>query len=479
MRCAVCDTDVPAGAFCGTCGAHLSAHRGNGRGVLRAGAYAAAPGEHVLRLSVASSLFPHLPHRSRAPFRVALSVLFLALIAFALLGWQAPLIAVSALGLPLLFVLYLHETDIDDDLPVSTLALTAALGVGLGVGWSLLTGSIVAESYDVALSEGTSAGHSILEGLVIPAGSCGPHGPARSGGAAAATRDPRVVGRVRDRRTECDRVRRLGNADPVGSPIRNGADGAGPTGQRASRRGGYSRGGNAVDRRRDGRLGWCGTVVHPTRGYGPSAGGCAASFEFRCGAWPLRCARIDGGRPSFTNGLHFGLHLLVAVFALLALRIGLQAALLHEAHDEMNPGAQVLCPHCDHVVPDTAFCPNCGVATRAASRTARAARRTAEDVGVPDARPGYAVPAGTVCGGAGAAHHPHPTADGVGCGCERSRPRRLSRFRYWPHRLFRAMCAHPIAGSLRSASPSPRTRGSNPATANSRSNIRAPVRRTK
>src|ERR1700704_757318 len=170
MHCAVCETDVPAGAFCGTCGAHLSPQRGNGRGLLRPGAYGAAPGEHVLRLSVASSLFPHLPHRSRAPFRVALAVLVLTLIAFAFLRWQAPLIAVSALGLPLLFLLYLHETDIDDDLPASTLALTAALGVGLGVGWALLTGSIVADSYDVALSEGTSEGHTILEGL-IPAGS--------------------------------------------------------------------------------------------------------------------------------------------------------------------------------------------------------------------------------------------------------------------------------------------------------------------
>ena len=86
MRCPVCQTDVPAGAFCGTCGAQLSAHRGDGRGRLRLGAYAAAPGEHVLRLSAASSLFPHLPHRSRTPFRVALAVLSLALVAFALLG---------------------------------------------------------------------------------------------------------------------------------------------------------------------------------------------------------------------------------------------------------------------------------------------------------------------------------------------------------------------------------------------------------
>jgi hypothetical protein len=97
----------------------------------------------------------------------------------------------------------------------------------------------------------------------------------------------------------------------------------------------------------------------------------------------------------FANGLHFGVHVLAAVVALLALRIGVQAALLHEAPDEMNPEAQVLCPHCDHVVPDTAFCPNCGVAARAASRTARASRRAGDHVVVPAARPGYAVPTGT------------------------------------------------------------------------------------
>jgi hypothetical protein len=94
----------------------------------------------------------------------------------------------------------------------------------------------------------------------------------------------------------------------------------------------------------------------------------------------------------FTNGLHFGLQVFVAIFALLSLRIGVQAALLHEAHDEMNPEAQVLCPHCDHVVPDAAFCPNCGVAARAASRTSRTKRRSPAGMGV--TRPGYALPAG-------------------------------------------------------------------------------------
>ena len=393
MHCGVCDRDVPAGAFCGTCGAHLSPQRGNGRGVLRPGAYGAAPGEHVLRLSVASSLFPHLPHRSRAPFRVALVVLVLTLIASASLGWQAPLIAVSALGFPLLFLLYLHETDIDDDLPVSTLAVTAALAIGLGVGWALLTGTFVAESYDVALSDGTSEGHSILEGL-IPAGS------------AVLMVLPAVVVRLlRPTTRESLDGFVIGALSAVAFVAASTLTRLAPQ---------LATGPTANDRAVNGLLAEAGI-----QGVAMPLTAAAAGGLIGAALWFKRPAGMDR-RPavvllvasclvvlslclalglsevsSFANGLHFGLHVLVTVVALLALRIGLQVALLHEAHDEMNPEAQVLCPHCDHVVPDTAFCPNCGVATRAASRTARATQRTAEDVGEPEARPGYAVPTGT------------------------------------------------------------------------------------
>ena len=67
--------------------------------------------------------------------------MLLALVAFALLRLPAPLIAVAALGLPLLFLIYLQESDALRDLPARTLVLTAALGVALGVGWVLLTGA--------------------------------------------------------------------------------------------------------------------------------------------------------------------------------------------------------------------------------------------------------------------------------------------------------------------------------------------------
>ena len=40
-----------------------------------------------------------------------------------------------------------------------------------------------------------------------------------------------------------------------------------------------------------------------------------------------------------------------AVLAVLLLRVGLQLALLHEAHDEIHSDQPILCPHCAHVVP--------------------------------------------------------------------------------------------------------------------------------
>ena len=93
----------------------------------------------------------------------------------------------------------------------------------------------------------------------------------------------------------------------------------------------------------------------------------------------------------FSNSLYVGGYLLIAVLALLALRIALQAALLHEAHDSTGAKEQLRCADCDHVVPHTAFCSNCGVATRASPRTSRDQTGTA-----PVRRAGYTRVLGTV-----------------------------------------------------------------------------------
>jgi hypothetical protein len=73
------------------------------------------------------------------------------------------------------------------------------------------------------------------------------------------------------------------------------------------------------------------------------------------------------------------IHLVVALLMVMALRMVVHIALLREQHDPITQ-EPLLCQHCGHVVPDMAFCPACGVATRASSRTSRAARRHARPV---------------------------------------------------------------------------------------------------
>jgi hypothetical protein len=391
MHCAVCDMDVPAAAYCGTCGAHLLAQRGDGRGRLRMGASAAAPGEHVLRLSIASTLFPHLPHRSRVAFRAAMALLFLVMVVFALLRWQAPLTAVCALGLPMLFGLYMHETDIDDDLPIGSLLLTALLGVGLGVGWALLSGGLIAQTYDAALGDAEADVTTLLTGLSVAVV------------AAILTITPAVVLRLLRPST-----RESLDGFVFGAMGAIGFTAAATLARMAPQ---FSTGPRAdADRPINDLL-----VQAAIQGVALPLTAAAIGGLVGAALWFTPPDNVSR-RPAtfllavsilvalalyatlglaeslpFFQRLHVGLHLAVTVIALLALRIGLQAMLLHEAHDESDPTQRVLCPHCDHVVPNTAFCPNCGVAARAASRTSRAARQAPVKPAV--ARPGYAVPA--------------------------------------------------------------------------------------
>src|SRR3981081_4114622 len=67
VTCPHCGHLVPAGDFCGHCGAHLiagSAHRMH--------SFAAMPNEAVGRVAIITTLLPHLPHRRGRPFRLAL-----------------------------------------------------------------------------------------------------------------------------------------------------------------------------------------------------------------------------------------------------------------------------------------------------------------------------------------------------------------------------------------------------------------------
>ena len=375
-ECRVCRTDVPAGEFCGLCGCHLTPRRGEGPDWLRIRDYGAAPGENLLQLSLASSLFPHLPPRSRTVFRIGLAVVLVALVAFALLRLPAALVTVAALGFLFLFLLYLRESDAFADIPARTWALTAVLGIGLGVGWVLLTGAAVARSYGIPLGAGVVGARMMREGIGIPLG-----------GVILMLIPAAIVRLLRP-------------------PTREALDGfmigalgaltftAAATLTRLAPQFGTG----VVSKRPMDSL----IVEAGIRGVAVPLTAAAAGGLIGAALWFTRPASKENQRPGLVRLLlvsfavavlvvylglglidvaHFPqvlmlvLYLALALVALLLLRVGLHLALLHEAHDEIQSDEPLLCPHCGHVVPDMAFCPACGVATRASSRSSRTARR--------------------------------------------------------------------------------------------------------
>ncbi len=387
VTCRVCGTDVPLGAFCGSCGAHLSPQRGNGPDWLRIRAHGAAPGEHLLRVSVISSLFPHLPHRSRTAFRVGLAALVVVLVLVALLRWQAALIAISALGLPLLFQIYLQESDVYHDLPVRASLVAAVTGAGFGVGWALLTGPLVARSY-TPVELGVSGQLVLRDGLAIPlAGAVLMLVPAvlvrmlrpptqesldgyviGSLGALAYTAAG-VLTRLAPQLT----TGLVDHERPVGGLfVEAGIQGVAMP-LTAAAAGGLV--GAAL---------WYTRRADPPRGglrWPPLAPAVLVVLAVYAGLGMVDVARLP-------QAVQLSLHLVIASTAILALRIALHAALLHEAQEVIR-GQPLLCAHCHHVVPDMAFCPNCGVASRASSRYARATRRLSPPVPT-DTTPGAA-----------------------------------------------------------------------------------------
>ncbi len=380
-ECRVCKVDVPAGEYCGLCGCHLTPRPREGPDWLRPRDFSAAPDEHLLKLSVASSLFPHLPQRSRSAFRIGLLVLVAALTAFTLLRLPAALVTVAALGLPLLFVLYLRESDVFRDFAFGTIGFTIVLAVGLAVGWVSVTGATFARSYGVGLGSAIGGAQMLRMGIVVPLGGVilmllpavlarmfrpssrealdgfmiGALGALSFTAAATLTRlAPQFgTGVVSRRPMESLLVEAgiRGLAVPLTAAAAGGLIGAALW---------FTRPPSKRDQRP--------VLVRAV----------LVGFAVAVLALYLSLGLIDVAR--IPQLLMLGLYLTLAVAALLLLRVGLHLALLHEAHDEIRAEEPLLCPHCGHVVPDMAFCPACGVATRASSRSSRRARRESRPV---------------------------------------------------------------------------------------------------
>jgi len=367
IACPFCQMIVPDARFCGACGAHLS---GDTRWhAQRLHAYAAFPEEPVVRLSVTTTLFPHLSHRGKAPFRAALGTVMALIVVFAIAGTAAPLMAVCAFGVPLLFLLYIFEVDPYEGSFILPTTLAVVVGAGLGTGWSLLSSGYVNRALLPSVTGGLGTGRSLVSGIVvpvvaevlmcvtIPAVHLIQRGSTESldgfvvgaSGALGFTFAATIVllrpwlsdGQLLNSpfvNTLAQGVDR-GIAWPLISALGTGLVGAGfwaTTGRATAARGR-----------------WLASPV------------LALTL-----AVVLQCGTALADLAGLPDADLLVVQVAILVVLLVVMRIGIHHVLMHEA-GQVVIGAAGSCGHCGHLVPAMAFCPQCGVATRATSRRTR------------------------------------------------------------------------------------------------------------
>ncbi len=159
VMCPHCGSMVPAGEFCGHCGAHLT--RGDAG---RNSAFAAVPSEPVVHLSIVSTLFPHLPHRRGGAFRWALFTASTAVVILAALHLFAPATIAAVFLLPALYLLYLYEVEVYESEPWLLITATMVAGAVLGYAFTSFTGDTVG-GLEISRDVGTNV---LFAGVALP-----------------------------------------------------------------------------------------------------------------------------------------------------------------------------------------------------------------------------------------------------------------------------------------------------------------------
>ncbi|MCB0941029.1 MAG: zinc ribbon domain-containing protein [Mycobacterium sp.] len=287
----------------------------------------------------------------------------LTLAVFALLRWQAAMIAAATCGLLLLFALYLRQIG----LPRRDVVVATVVGAGLGVGWALIAGPIVTAAYRAALGSHTDLSHVLFSGVAIPITQ------------ALLMVVPAIVVWVLNR---CTRKALSGYAlGALGAVVFDRAAAIallvpqlalGVTARDQSVA--ASLGEAAVEGiawplaslATGGIFGialWTTFRDNPSRRRRTSL---AAATAVLLGVM-IAMGLVDIAPLSLP--LYITLQLLIAALAMVVLRHRIAAALLHEVHDGTSDDGQTPCAECDHVAAATAFCTECGVATAARPAT--------------------------------------------------------------------------------------------------------------
>ncbi|MFI5337753.1 MAG: PrsW family glutamic-type intramembrane protease [Opitutales bacterium] len=310
---------------------------------------------------IVSTLFPHLPHRRSAPFRLALLAGAALLLVFGLTGVTAAGIAAACLIMPALYLIYLYEAEVYEDEPELVIGATLLTGIVLGLIWTNLTSSYITTTVVLNSFSAAPAGREIVAGVLIPLGA-----------ATLMLVGPAIL-YFRHYDEAMDGFA-FGAASGLGFTLATNLVDLWPQ---------LSQGLTNSHATFDGAL----TIL--ARGIllpfiaASATGVVAAAFWVRKGrrrstathrwtASPLIVVVVMAGMwiglglinisiSSITTVV--AIYTVVAVILLLAVRVSLHHMLLAEAV-EVPIGPPNICFHCHYEVPRMAFCPHCGIATR-------------------------------------------------------------------------------------------------------------------
>ncbi len=369
VACPYCSAVVPDARYCGACGAHLAAADGF-RAAQRLHSYAAFPDEPVFRLAVVTSLFPHLSHRAKAPFRAGFGLVLVLVLVFALAGTSGPLIAISALGVPLLFVLYIWEVDPYEGSFLPPTFLCLVIGAALGAGWAVVGGSYVDKALLPSLFPSLTSGSSVIAAIAVP------------GIAQLLMCVPMLVVRSMQR----GRIESLdgfvaGATGALGFTLAATVDLMAPwlsNGQLTHQsflanvtqvilRGVTLPLVSALATGFVGAAFWAKTGAVSTSAKGEWI---ASPLVALVVAVIIQVGLGFADIAALSDAVLIGVNLAALGVLTLAMRAGIHHVLLHEAL-EVGVGPPRVCPNCVHIVPAMAFCPQCGVADRAVARPHR------------------------------------------------------------------------------------------------------------
>lgn len=365
VTCSACERKVPPGSFCGVCGAHLATQ---GRaGAQRRHAYAADPGQAVLRPLVISTLLPHLPRRRSAPFRIALLISLALLALLGLMQITIPAIVVAATAVPALYLIYLYEVEVYENEPFLVVGLVGLSGVVLGGLWAHFAGGMITNQGLIIATFGVTPDRVMLDGVLLPVA------------AQVVMLVPALLMLVvrRGRFTESMDGFTFGAAAALGFSLAATLVDLYPElGSGTTSSAPIDRAFEIVER----------GILLPIVNASSTGLVCAALWLLRGPRRPQvrhRLASLPASAVSavLAQGLLgvgavalsqpwelFVLYLVIGPLLLLMVRFALHSMLLAEAV-EVGIGPPIACTHCHHVVPRMAFCPNCGIAIRATPKT--------------------------------------------------------------------------------------------------------------